>query len=227
MSGAAVLGAGATALLRAGRARPDLRRRGHRYVRGPDARRGDAGLGRAAGRVRYGPRDWADAAEALHAPLVIATTPAGAADALAAAVPDRPGTLFDVLYEPWPTPLAAAWAERGGAVVGGLDLLVHQAVLQVELMTGRAPGAAGRDARGRRGRARRPRPTVTQAPATAASVPWTSGDRHAARGRIGRSGADRPADRLRARARLAGRRGQARTAIRASRTPRREIEEHR
>jgi shikimate dehydrogenase len=83
--------------------------------------------------------DWADAAAALRAPLVLATTPAGTTDALAAEVPERPGTLFDVLYEPWPTALAAAWSARGGAVVGGLDLLVHQAVLQVEQMTGRAP----------------------------------------------------------------------------------------
>ncbi|MFI6643127.1 shikimate dehydrogenase [Streptomyces sp. NPDC050504] len=83
--------------------------------------------------------DWADAARALAAPLVVATTPAGATDALAAEVPERPGTLFDVLYDPWPTPLAAAWAARAGAVVGGLDLLVHQAVLQVEQMTGRVP----------------------------------------------------------------------------------------
>ncbi|GAU66072.1 putative shikimate dehydrogenase [Streptomyces sp. NBRC 110611] len=82
---------------------------------------------------------WEDAAGAFDAPLTVATTPAGTTDALAAAVPDRPGTLFDVLYEPWPTALAAAWADRGGAVVGGLDLLVHQAVLQVERMTGRAP----------------------------------------------------------------------------------------
>ncbi|MFD9339228.1 shikimate dehydrogenase [Streptomyces sp. NPDC060028] len=84
--------------------------------------------------------DWSDAAEALTAPLVIATTPAGATDELAAAVPERPGTLFDVLYEPWPTALAAAWSERGGKLLGGLDLLVHQAVLQVEQMTGRTPG---------------------------------------------------------------------------------------
>ncbi|MPY37022.1 shikimate dehydrogenase [Streptomyces adustus] len=83
--------------------------------------------------------DWADAAEALHFPLVVATTPAGTTDALAAAVPERPATLFDVLYEPWPTTLAARWSMYGGAVVGGLDLLVHQAVLQVEQMTGRAP----------------------------------------------------------------------------------------
>ncbi|MGK5638952.1 shikimate dehydrogenase [Streptomyces sp. URMC 126] len=102
---------------------------------------------RAAEMRRWGERlgvpvrtaDWSRAAEAFEAPLVVATTPAGAADALAAAVPDRPGTLFDVLYEPWPTPLAAAWAARGGTVLGGLDLLVHQAVLQVERMTGISP----------------------------------------------------------------------------------------
>ncbi|MCF2128841.1 shikimate dehydrogenase [Strepomyces sp. STD 3.1] len=83
--------------------------------------------------------DWADAEEALRAPLVVATTPAGTTDALAAAVPEMPATLFDVLYDPWPTALAARWSLSGGAVVSGLDLLVHQAVLQVELMTGRAP----------------------------------------------------------------------------------------
>ncbi|MFC9060549.1 shikimate dehydrogenase [Streptomyces sp. NPDC057074] len=83
--------------------------------------------------------DWADAEEALRAPLVVATTPAGTTDALAAAVPEMPATLFDVLYDPWPTALAARWSLSGGAVVSGLDLLVHQAVLQVEQMTGRAP----------------------------------------------------------------------------------------
>ncbi|MFI1682514.1 shikimate dehydrogenase [Streptomyces sp. NPDC020607] len=82
---------------------------------------------------------WEDAAEALHAPLVIATTPAGTTDALSATVPERPATLFDVLYNPWPTELAARWSAYGGAVVSGLDLLVHQAVLQVEQMTGHAP----------------------------------------------------------------------------------------
>ncbi|MBX9426329.1 MULTISPECIES: shikimate dehydrogenase [Streptomyces] len=91
---------------------------------------------------------WDDAAEAFTAPLVVATTPAGTTNALATAVPDTVGTLFDVLYDPWPTALAAAWSDRGGKVVGGLDLLVHQAVLQVEQMTGvpRAPLAAMRAA---------------------------------------------------------------------------------
>ena len=83
--------------------------------------------------------NWADAERALRAPLVVATTPAGTTDDLASAVPERPATLFDVLYDPWPTALAARWSAYGGAVVSGLDLLVHQAVLQVEQMTGRTP----------------------------------------------------------------------------------------
>lgn len=87
--------------------------------------------------------DWADAERALHAPLVVATTPAGTTDALASAVSGRPVTLFDVLYDPWPTALAARWSAYGGAVVSGLDLLVHQAALQVEQMTGRAPAPLG------------------------------------------------------------------------------------
>ncbi len=49
---------------------------------------------------------------------------------------------FEALYAPWPTPLAAAALADGRVLVGGLDLLVHQAVLQVEIFTGvlGAPG---------------------------------------------------------------------------------------
>ncbi|WP_149827279.1 shikimate dehydrogenase [Streptomyces tailanensis] len=87
--------------------------------------------------------DWAEAERGLSAPLVIATTPSGATDALSSVVPERPATLFDVLYDPWPTELAARWSAYGGAVVSGLDLLVHQAVLQVEQMTGCKPAPVG------------------------------------------------------------------------------------
>ncbi|SHM82736.1 shikimate dehydrogenase [Streptomyces yunnanensis] len=135
---AAVLGAGATASSALAALARICTGEVTAYVR--SAARADEmrGWGERLGvPVRTAP--WDDAAAAFEAPLVIATTPAGSTDPLAAAVPDRPGTLFDVLYEPWPTALAAAWAGRGGAVVGGLDLLVHQAVLQVEQMTGRAP----------------------------------------------------------------------------------------
>ncbi|MEU9119186.1 shikimate dehydrogenase [Streptomyces sp. NPDC048506] len=135
---AAILGAGATASSALAALSRICTGEVTAYVRS-DARAAEMrGWGERLGvTVRTAP--WADAAEAFGAPLTIATTPAGTTDALAAVVPDRPGTLFDVLYEPWPTALAAAWADRGGAVVGGLDLLVHQAVLQVEQMTGRAP----------------------------------------------------------------------------------------
>ncbi|GAA4402959.1 shikimate dehydrogenase [Tsukamurella soli] len=53
----------------------------------------------------------------------------------------------DVIYDPWPTPLAAAAAERGATVAGGLTMLLAQAYRQCELFTGRpAPRAAMRDA---------------------------------------------------------------------------------
>ncbi|URM92052.1 shikimate dehydrogenase [Streptomyces sp. MRC013] len=135
---AAVLGAGATASSALAALARVCRGPVTAYVRGA-ARAGEMrGWGERLG-VDVRVAGWADAARALDAPLVVATTPAGAADALAPNVPEKPGTLFDVVYDPWPTPLAAAWSARGGRVVGGLDLLVHQAVLQVELMTGRSP----------------------------------------------------------------------------------------
>ena len=59
-----------------------------------------------------------------------------------------PGTvLFDAVYDPWPTPLAAAAAAAGCHIVSGLDLLLAQAVRQFELFTGvDAPVAAMRSA---------------------------------------------------------------------------------
>ena len=80
---------------------------------------------------------WEASGPAMTAPIVLATVPPGAADALAGSIPASPGLLFDVVYDPWPTPLAAAWIEQGGQVCSGLDLLVWQAVEQVRLMTER------------------------------------------------------------------------------------------
>lgn len=77
------------------------------------------------------------AADRLGVPVVVTTVPAAAAGSLADVVPASPGLLVDVLYDPWPTPLARAWASRGAPVVGGLPMLVHQAAEQVRLMTGR------------------------------------------------------------------------------------------
>nr|WSW70351.1 shikimate dehydrogenase [Streptomyces sp. NBC_00995] len=135
---AAVLGAGATASSALAALSQICAGPVTAYVRSRE--RGDEmrGWGERLG-VDVRIADWTEAEQALHAPLIIATTPAGATDGLMTALPGNPGTLFDVLYEPWPTGLASAWQSRGGAVVGGLDLLVHQAVLQVEQMTGRSP----------------------------------------------------------------------------------------
>jgi len=71
--------------------------------------------------------------------LLISTVPAGAADIFA----ERPVEpllqqlgVLDVVYHPWPTPLALAATKAGIPVASGFDLLLHQAARQVELMTG-------------------------------------------------------------------------------------------
>jgi shikimate 5-dehydrogenase len=91
---------------------------------------------------------WDEAASLFEADAVISTVPKGAADHLAASVVWRPGTvLFDAIYDPWPTPLAAAAQAAGCAIVSGLDLLLWQAVDQFELFTGaKAPVASMRAA---------------------------------------------------------------------------------
>ena len=66
-----------------------------------------------------------------RADVVVSTLPGGVADDL-----HLPAALvvFDVVYAPWPTRLAQQ--AKGRTVLGGLDLLVAQAVEQVLLMTG-------------------------------------------------------------------------------------------
>lgn len=68
--------------------------------------------------------------------IVVSTIPAAAQDSWVAEVGARATAVFEVLYDPWPTPLAATARRNGQVLVSGLDLLVHQAVLQVKLMTG-------------------------------------------------------------------------------------------
>jgi shikimate dehydrogenase len=139
--GAAVLGGGATAasaiaalgsIVRGGPVYVYVRSEGRAAQLIPTAERCGVDL-----RVQ----PWTEARQVVDLPLVINTTPAGAADELAETVgKEQPtGTLFDVLYHPWPTRLAAAWEQAGGGVMGGLELLIHQAALQVELMTGAKP----------------------------------------------------------------------------------------
>ena len=86
--------------------------------------------------------------EPVPADVLVSTIPAPAQDAGVVALADHVRVVFEVLYDPWPTPLASYARDGRQPLVGGLDLLVHQAALQVELMTGveRAPLAAMRAA---------------------------------------------------------------------------------
>ena len=100
-----------------------------------------AGLLAAASRLRmsvelcpFGTQTGAD--------LLISTVPAGAADFYAErlrGITHPPRFVVDVVYHPWPTPLATAASRAGSVAVSGFELLLYQAARQVELMTGRTP----------------------------------------------------------------------------------------
>ena len=84
----------------------------------------------------------------VGADVVVSTVPPEAqSTSVLTAVADVP-VVFDVVYDPWPTPLAAAALAGGRVLIGGLDLLLWQAVDQVRAMTGRfdVPVAAMRAA---------------------------------------------------------------------------------
>lgn len=95
-----------------------------------------------------------------EAELLISTVPAGAGDLYAErlrgiALPPR--IVMDVVYDPWPTPLATAASQAGSVAVSGFELLLHQAARQVELMTGLAPPVPAMRAAGLAELARRAR----------------------------------------------------------------------
>lgn len=139
---AVVLGGGATAAS-AVLALADLGCRSVRVVV-RDASRVGATL-EAAGRHPERPmvevltfREAALAAEALRPAVLVSTIPAEAQAESVLRLADHAAVVFDVLYSPWPTPLARLARVEGKTLVSGLDLLVHQAALQVRLMTGAA-----------------------------------------------------------------------------------------
>ncbi|WAJ47188.1 shikimate dehydrogenase [Mycobacterium sp. Aquia_216] len=73
--------------------------------------------------------------EVAAAEVLVSTIPADVAAQYAgvfAAIP----VLLDAVYDPWPTPLAAAVAAAGGRVINGVQMLLHQAFAQVEQFTG-------------------------------------------------------------------------------------------
>jgi shikimate dehydrogenase len=94
-------------------------------------------------------RRWSETdigARAATCAVLVSTVPAEAAAPHAAELALAP-CLLDVIYHPWPTPVADAVAARGGQLATGLDMLLHQAFGQVEQFTGQAaPREAMRDA---------------------------------------------------------------------------------
>jgi len=105
----------------------------------------DAGLVDAGG-----PADPARPGQAAWG-LLISTIPAAAAESVARQIDDgavRAEAVFDVGYDPWPTPLAQAAQTVGQVVISGFDLLVYQAVGQFELMIGQAAPVAAMRAAG-------------------------------------------------------------------------------
>ena len=85
-------------------------------------------------------RPWAGLGDAPIPDLLISTVPAGAADEYSERLRlthQAPPAVLDVVYHPWPTPLARAAAAAGSVVASGYAMLLHQAAAQVELMTGK------------------------------------------------------------------------------------------
>lgn len=68
-----------------------------------------------------------------QADLVVNTTPGDAADLFLSGVTKPRGVFFEVLYNPWPTKLSHEWSSQGARVIDGLELLIHQAISQVEI----------------------------------------------------------------------------------------------
>jgi shikimate dehydrogenase len=141
----AILGGGGTARA-ALSAAFDLGAEVTAYVRRPEAGEELRPVAHALG-VPMTVETWGRAADAAAYDVVVSTVPKGGADALAVAAWAPPTVVFDVVYDPWPTALAAAAERAGCAVVSGLDLLLAQGVRQFELFTGQpAPVQAMRAA---------------------------------------------------------------------------------
>ncbi|HEY3006245.1 MAG TPA: shikimate dehydrogenase [Kribbellaceae bacterium] len=90
-------------------------------------------------RVRLAVATFGRAGEVGGHDLCVSTLPGGAGDAWADHFAAVAPVVFDVAYHPWPTALAVAAHRIGTEVLNGLDLLVHQAGYQVEMMTGESP----------------------------------------------------------------------------------------
>ncbi|GLZ41408.1 shikimate dehydrogenase [Actinokineospora sp. NBRC 105648] len=101
-------------------------------------------LGLALRVERWSEVDFTAAAKSCA--VLVNTAPPAATAPIATELSHAP-VVLDVIYHPWPTPLATAVLAAGGSLATGLDMLLHQAFGQVEHFTGRpAPRMVMRDA---------------------------------------------------------------------------------
>ena len=68
--------------------------------------------------------------------LIIQTTPANVFDQYALNTKRANGVLLEALYKPWPTKLVERYEGLGGRIISGKELLVEQALHQIELFSG-------------------------------------------------------------------------------------------
>ena len=106
-------------------------------ARNPDKAAALLELGERAGvPTRFCALDSADlVGEIAAAEVLVSTIPAEVAARYAQVCAGIP-VLLDAIYDPWPTPLAAAVSAAGGRVISGLQMLLNQAFAQVEQFTG-------------------------------------------------------------------------------------------
>jgi shikimate dehydrogenase len=139
LESAVVLGAGATAAS----ALAALARMGTRRVtvlaRTPSRATALIGLGSRFGVEVHVLAGGGPSTTTLGADALVSTLPAGAQASLVTSLAWQAPVLFDVAYAPRVTPLIEQARARDVTVVDGFALLLHQAVRQVELMTGLAP----------------------------------------------------------------------------------------
>lgn len=81
-----------------------------------------------------------DTAPAEPVDLLVSTIPSDAVEPMVDQWIASSAAVFDVVYDPWPTVLAAAAYAQRLPLASGLDLLAHQAALQVVAMTGEIVG---------------------------------------------------------------------------------------
>ena len=91
-------------------------------------------LAKAAPKLLIHKRDLADPLDSYD--LIIQTTPAGSFDDYVLYTKRTSGILLEAIYKPWPTQLVKHFEELGGRVISGKELLVEQALFQIEIFSG-------------------------------------------------------------------------------------------